>query len=101
MSPLLTHILSKKGQELKRITSGSAGYDLYSLQETVIAPHNSQLVATSIAITVPAGTYVRVAPRSGMSVKHSIDVGVGVINEDYIGEVKVLLINHSDKKYQI
>ena len=36
-----------------------------------------------------------------MLVKHSIDVGAGVIDEDYTGEVKVLLINHSDKEYQI
>ena len=36
-----------------------------------------------------------------MSVKHSIDIGAGVIDEDYTGEVKVLLINHSDKEYQI
>ena len=57
------------------MTSGSAGYDLNSSKETVIAPHSRQLGATGIAITVPAGTYGRIAPRSGMSVKHSIDVG--------------------------
>ena len=100
-SPLLTQKLSIKGQEPKRMTSGSAGYDLHSSKETVIAPYCRQLVATGIAITVPAGTYGQIAPRSGMSVKHSIDVGVGVIDEDYTGEVKVLLINHSDKEYQI
>ena len=83
------------------MTSGSAGYDLHSSEETVIAPHCGQLVATGIAITVPAGTYGRITPRSGMSVKHSIDVGAGVINEDYTGEVKVLLINHYDKQYHI
>ena len=83
------------------MTSDSAGYDLHSSEETVIAPHSRQLGATGIAITVPAGTYGRIAPRSGMSVKHSIDVGAGVIDEDYAGEVKVLLINHPDKEYQI
>ena len=83
------------------MTSGSAGYDLHSSEGTVIAPHSRQLVATGIAITVPAGTNGRIAPRSGMSVKDSIDVGAGVIDEDYTGEVKVLLINHSDKDYQI
>ena len=83
------------------MTSGSAGYNLHSSEETIIAPHSRQLVATGIALTVPSGTYGRIAPRSGMSVKHSIDVGAGVIDEDYTGEVKVLLINHSDKEYQI
>ena len=83
------------------MTSGSAGYDLHSSEGSVTAPHSRQLVATGIAITVPAGTYGRIAPRSGMSVKHSIDVGAGVIDEDYKREVKVLLINHSDKEYHI
>ena len=100
-SPLLTQRLSINGQEPTRVTSGSAGYDLHSLKKTVIAPHSRQLVATGIAITVPTGTYGGIAPRSEMSVKHSIDVGAGVIDEDYTGEVKVLFINHSDKDYQI
>ena len=100
-SPLLTQGLSIKGQEPKTVTSRSAGYDLHSSEETVIAPHSRQLGATGIAITVPAGTYGRIAPRSGMSVKLSIDVGSGVIDEDYTGEVKLLLINHSDKQYHI
>ena len=100
-SPLLTQRLSIKGQELTRVTSGSAGYDLHSSEETVIAPYSRQLVATGIAITAPVGTYGRIAPRSGMSVKHSIDVGAGVIDEDYTREVKVLLINHSDIQYHI
>ena len=60
--PLLTQRLSIKGQEPKRMTSRSAGYDLHSSEETIIIPHSRQLVATGIAITVPAGTYGRIAP---------------------------------------
>ena len=60
--PLLTQRLSIKGQEPKRMTSGSAGYDLHRSEETIIIPHSRQLVATGIAITVPAGTYGRIAP---------------------------------------
>ena len=100
-SPLLTQRLSIKGQEQERIISGSAGYDLHTTEETIISPHSRKLVATGIAITVPAGTYGRIAPRSRMSVKYSIEVGVGVIDEDYSREVKVLFINHSNKEYQI
>ena len=83
------------------MTTGSAGYDLHSSEKTVIAPHSKQLAATGIAITVPAETYGRIAPRSKMSVRHSVDIGAGVIDEDYTGEVTVLLINHSDKEYHI
>ena len=61
-APLLTQRLSIKGQEPKRMTSGSAGYDLHSSEETVITPLSRPLVATGIAINVPAGTYGRIAP---------------------------------------
>jgi dUTP pyrophosphatase len=41
-----------------------------------------------------------VAPRSGLAAKHFIDVGAGVIDEDYRGEVLVLLFNHNDTDFK-
>jgi len=43
----------------------------------------------------------RVAPRSGLASKHSIDVGAGVIDADYRGPLKVLLFNFSDTEFKI
>lgn len=54
---------------------------------------------TDIAIKVPKGTYGRVAPRSGLASKHFIDTGAGVVDEDYRGNVGVLLFNHSDQDF--
>lgn len=51
---------------------------------------------TGLSLAIPAGTYARVAPRSGLAVKHFIDTGAGVVDEDYRGEVGVVLFNHSD-----
>jgi len=59
------------------------------------------LVKTDLSIAVPAGTYGRVAPRSGLAWKHSIDVGAGVIDADYRGNVGVILFNHSDKDFKV
>lgn len=59
------------------------------------------LVDTDISIAVPAGTYGRVAPRSGLASKHSIDVGAGVIDADYRGPVKVLLFNFSEVEFKV
>ncbi len=52
-------------------------------------------------MAIPTGNYGRVAPRSGLAVKNFIDVGAGVIDSDYRGEVKVLLFNFSDVEMKI
>ena len=49
---------------------------------------------------MPPGTYGRVAPRSGLASKHGIDVGAGVVDEDYRGPLGVLLFNLSDTEFQ-
>ena len=51
---------------------------------------------TGLSIAIPANTYARIAPRSGLAVMHFIDTGAGVVDEDYRGEVGVVLFNHSD-----
>ena len=98
---VLVKLLNPKGQVPKRNSSSAAGYDLYSSEDIIIEPHTRNLISTDIAIAVPYGTYGRIAPRSGLSVKHGIDVGAGVVDEDYRGNVKILLINHSDKTYEV
>ena len=76
-----------------RGSSGAAGYDLTSTESHVILPGHRAVVGTGLAIEVPEGTYGRVAPRSGLAVKSGIQVGAGVVDSDYRGEVKVVLFN--------
>lgn len=59
------------------------------------------MVPTGLALACPPGTYARVAPRSGLAVKHFIDTGAGVVDEDYRGEVGVVLFNHADTDFQV
>ena len=70
----------------------AAGYDLYSYEDRVLAPGDCILVDTGVGITVPPGTYGRVAPRSGVS-KHKILINAGICDEDYTGIVKVMMQN--------
>lgn len=56
---------------------------------------------TDIQIELPSGCYGRVAPRSGLAAKHFIDVGAGVIDEDYRGNVGVILFNHSTVPFEV
>src|SRR5210317_1347089 len=80
----------------------SVGYDLYSVVDTIVpCQAGNALVATGLAITIPPGCYGRVAPRSGLAVKHCINVGAGVIDPDYTGEVKVVLFNHGTEDFEI
>ena len=82
----------------KRANDSDAGYDISSDQSLTIPPRSKALVLTGLSISVPPGTYGRVAPRSGLAVNHSIDVGAGVIDAGYRGEVKVLLFNHDPQQ---
>ena len=84
-----------------RSTTDTAGYNLYSSEDIMSASNNRALVDTSISINLPTGTYGRIAPRSGLVVKSSIDIGAGVIDQDYRGIIKVLLINNSDKTFTV
>jgi len=79
----------------------SAGHDLYALEDVLIPARGEKLVGTGIAIGIPQGTYARIAPRSGLAYKKSIGIGGGVIDADYTGEVKVIMMNHGKKSYQV
>ena len=72
---------------------GAAGYDLTSTESHDILPGHRAVVGTGLAIEVPPGTYGRIAPRSGLAVKSGIQVGAGVVDSDYRGEVKILVFN--------
>ena len=80
----------------------SVGYDLYSSEDAIVPCQAGRaLVGTGITIVLPDGVYGRVAPRSGLAVKHCINVGAGVIDPDYTGEIKVVLFNHGGADFEI
>ena len=79
----------------------AAGYDLYSAYDYTIPAQGKVIAKTDISIRVPDGTYGRVAPRSGLSAKHHIDVGAGVVDQDYTGNVGVVLFNHAQNDFEI
>lgn len=79
-----------------RGTEFAAGYDLSSAYDYTVPPHGKELIKTDLALIIPEGHYGRIAPRSGMSWKFHTDIGAGVIDEDYRGNVGIVLFNHSD-----
>jgi len=87
----------------------AAGMDLMSSVDMEVPPQTRKLVATGISVSWVSGNcenaqnyYLRIAPRSGLSVKNNIDIGAGVVDYDYRGEIFVCFINNSlDKTYSI
>jgi dUTP pyrophosphatase len=93
--------LSERAQMPRRGSDGAAGLDLFAAEDVTVPARGRALVKTDLAIVVPEGTYGRIAPRSGLAVKHAIDVGAGVIDSDYRGNVCILLFNHSDEDFMV
>ena len=52
-------------------------------EATIIPQGEQKVVSTGIAMATPAGSYAQIAPRSGLAAKHSIDIGAGVVDQDY------------------
>ncbi|TPX34387.1 dUTP diphosphatase [Synchytrium microbalum] len=99
--PLLVKKVGSKAQLPTRGSDKAAGWDLYSSADVVIPAKGKVIVPTDIQIALPPGTYGRVAPRSGLAVKHFLDVGAGVIDEDYRGNVGVVMFNFSDVDFEV
>ena len=79
----------------------AAGHNLYAMEEVLIPAKGQTLVATGLAVVLPRGTYARIAPRSGLTNKKRINVRGGVIDADYNGQVKVILMNHGTQDWLI
>ena len=82
-----------------------AGWDLYCADENVeICRLKRTLINTGIAIgkdSFPSGTYGRIADKSGLAFKNGIHVLGGVVDPDYTGEIKVILINFSNDRFTL
>jgi dUTP pyrophosphatase len=82
-------------------TDGAAGADLRAAEAVTLAPGARAAVPTGISLEIPAGHVGLVWPRSGLAVRHGIDTLAGVIDSDYRGEVKVVLVNHGTEPVAI
>nr|XP_033786469.1 uncharacterized protein LOC117353945 [Geotrypetes seraphini] len=93
--------LSDRAIAPTRVYAKAAGYDLYAACEQTIPAKGRSLINTDIQVSPPPGAYLRIAPRSGLALKQSIDVAAGVIDPDFRGNVAVLLVNQGDSEYKV
>jgi len=95
--------LSPDGRQPQYATNESAGVDLVSVEEITLLPGERKLVGTGIAVEFHGGFALLICPRSGLALQHGVTVlnAPGVVDSDYRGEVKVLLINLGNSPYVI
>jgi dUTP pyrophosphatase len=103
---LRIHVLRPGLAQLPSYASdGAAGLDLHAAldQAMTLAPGARAAVPTGIAIALPPGHEGQVRPRSGLAIKHGVTVlnAPGTIDEDYRGELQVLLVNLGSEPYVI
>jgi dUTP pyrophosphatase len=84
-------------------TDGAAGLDVVAAEDVTLAPGQRHPVATGFAMAIPSGYEVQVRPRSGLALKHGITClnTPGTIDEDYRGEVKVILANLGSEPFEV
>ena len=98
---LLVKRLSSNATLPTRGSEEAAGYDLYSAEDYIMLPRSKALIKTDLQIAVPYGCYGRIAPRSGFAWKKHTDIGAGVVDSDYRGNVCILVYNLSDNNVTI
>ena len=103
MTKILIKRLSKKVPLPKYETSGSSGMDLSANLDSAIEikPGDSAVIPTGLSVSIPENFEIQIRPRSGLAAKNQISVlnTPGTIDADYRGELKVILINLSNKSF--
>jgi len=100
----ITRLLNGEGLPLPSYaTPGAAGLDVVAAEDITLQPGDRHAVATGFAIAIPPGHEVQVRPRSGLALKHGITClnTPGTIDEDYRGEVRVILANLGGEPFPI
>ncbi len=84
-------------------TAGAAGMDVVAAEDVTLAPGARHAVATGFAIAIPGGYEVQVRPRSGLALKFGVTClnTPGTIDEDYRGEIKVILANLGSEPFDV
>ena len=103
MTEILIKKLSREVPLPKYETDGSSGLDLaaYIDENIEIKPGKSALIPTGFAIAIPKNFEIQIRPRSGLAAKNQISVlnTPGTIDADYRGEIKVILVNLSERNF--
>lgn len=104
---IISNLKFKKFNEYARIPfnlrptpDGDAGYDLYAAEMIIMQPKDRKKITTGLGIALPSSIEAQIRPRSGLT-DSALDVLIGTIDPSYRGEIKVQMVNNSDRAYLI
>lgn len=99
---LAIQLLHPAARPPARTRAGDAAYDLACVEAFALAPGERAMVPTGVAVAIPPGLCGLVLPRSGLAHKHGISCvnAPGLVDPNYRGELRVVLINHGAERFQ-
>jgi dUTP pyrophosphatase len=102
LEPLHVRFVRPGARAPARARPGDAGYDLCAAESFSLWPGERVTVPTGVAIALPPGVAGLVTPRSGLAAQHGISLvnGPGLIDPNYRGEIRVVLVNLGDARFE-
>jgi dUTP pyrophosphatase len=99
---LHVQLLHPDAQPPARTRPGDAGFDLRCVEAFALEPGERAVVPTGVAVALPEGVAGLVVPRSGLAARHGLSVvnGPGLIDPTYRGEIRVVLVNLGQERYE-
>jgi dUTP pyrophosphatase len=106
MSEIQVDIINKSNNPLPSYaTHGSSGMELRAdlVNSEILEPSQIKAIPTGLYIELPVGFEAQIRPRNGLALKQGLTVlnTPGTVDSDYKGEIKVIIINHSDQAQEI
>ena len=100
MTDLRFQLIHANARVPARATAGSAGYDIVAVEDECIPAGCQMTIRTGLRLHLPVNTYGKLEPRSSM-VMERVLVLAGVIDQDYRGEIKIVIANHGSTDWNI
>jgi dUTP pyrophosphatase len=94
-------MIIKTTKQLNKAHPSDAAFDIEANEETYLYAYSRKLINTGVRMAIPEGYCGTIKSRSGLAVKNSIEVGAGVIDAGYRGEIKVLLCNYGEDSFYV
>ncbi|NMC57337.1 MAG: dUTP diphosphatase [Eubacteriaceae bacterium] len=104
MNDVIVKIVNKSGNPLPQYaTEDAAGMDIFANEDMLLENCKVSLVGTGLYIELPKGYEAQIRCRSGLALKHGVMLvnGIGTIDADYRGEIKIIMTTISNTPYQI